>query len=146
MALLHDEAVRTTIEARLDRLRPDTRPRWGKMSVDQMLWHVNQALETDLGRIEAPFEKSFMPRPVLKFIVLNMPWPKGAPTNHAWVSSSNHDFQTERSRCRQLMRDLAGKLLDESWPVHPNFGRMSGRDVSRLHAKHLDHHLKQFGA
>jgi hypothetical protein len=25
------------------------------------------------------------------------------------------------------------------------FGKMSGREVSRLHAKHLDHHLRQFG-
>ena len=83
---------------------------------------------------------------VLKFFVLNMPWPKGAPTNHAWVPSSHHDFDAERFKCRQLIRDLAATPLEQAWPVHPNFGRVSGSDVSRLHAKHLDHHLKQFGA
>jgi hypothetical protein len=35
--------------------------------------------------------------------------------------------------------------LDAEWPTHPMLGRMSGSEVSRLHAKHLHHHLTQFG-
>jgi hypothetical protein len=37
------------------------------------------------------------------------------------------------------------KRLDEDWPENPIFGKVSGTDISRLQAKHLDHHLKQFG-
>ena len=36
---------------RLKALRPDAQRRWGKMSVAQMLWHVNEAMEGALGRI-----------------------------------------------------------------------------------------------
>ena len=32
------------------------------------------------------------------------------------------------------------------WPEHAAFGSMSGRDWSRLMAKHFDHHLRQFSA
>ena len=43
-ALLHDPAIRDAIRARLQTLRPDAPRKFGKMTVDQMLWHVNQAL------------------------------------------------------------------------------------------------------
>ena len=41
---------------------------------------------------------------------------------------------------------VAAKSMDASWPEHPAFGRMSGRDLSFLHAKHINRHLSQFGA
>ena len=49
MPLLHDPAVRTSLEARLAALRPDSPHQWGSMTPDQMLWHVNQVLATSLG-------------------------------------------------------------------------------------------------
>ena len=61
--------------------------RWGKMSVAQMLWHVNEAMEGALGRIQMDATKPPipLPRPVLKFLVLNAPWGKGAPTLKRWI-------------------------------------------------------------
>jgi hypothetical protein len=38
------------------------------------------------------------------------------------------------------------KPIDAPWPELPSFGRVTGRFQSRLQAKHLDHHLKQFSA
>jgi hypothetical protein len=73
-----------------------------------------------------------------------MPWPKGAPTLPVFVAKGNYDFETERTRCLRLIDDFAAKRLDGEWPVHPILGRLSPQDVSRLQAKHLDHHLKQF--
>jgi hypothetical protein len=87
MALVHNSAVRSRIQTRLRALTPGSRPRWGKMSVDQMLWHVNEALACAVGEME----------------------------------------------------------IEGAWPRHHMFGKITGREVSRLHAKHLDHHLRQFG-
>lgn len=56
-----------------------------------------------------------------------------------------YDLESERSRCLQLIDELAARRLDDDWPPHPAFGRMTGPEVSRLHAKHLNHHLTQFG-
>ena len=145
MAHLHDTTVRTTLEARLRALRADMTPRWGKMSVDQMLWHVNQAMATSLGRVEAPPDKAPLPRPVMKFLVLNLPWVKNAPTNTSFVARARHDFEAERARCLELIKAVGDRPVAGVWQRHPMFGSMTGREVSRLQAKHLDHHFKQFG-
>ena len=145
MTLLHDPTVRSSIEQRLAMLKADTRGRWGRMSVDQMLWHVNQAMGVPLG--ETTVEPHFVPLPkaVVKFMVLSLPWVKGAPTNPAFLPKRLYDFEAERARCRLLIGKITTRPIDGQWPQHPIFGRMSGHDISRLQAKHLDHHLRQFG-
>jgi hypothetical protein len=145
MPLLHDPAVRASIEARVNALRPDSRPAWGQMSVDQMLWHVNQGLGTALGRVTPPISRAPLPRPLIKWIVLNLPWVKNSPTSPAFVARQPYDFEAERARCLAMVAELSSRPLEAPQPPHPLFGDMSGRDQSRLQVKHLDHHLKQFG-
>jgi hypothetical protein len=146
VALLHDPPHKAEILRRLKTLSPNAARRWGKMSVSQMLWHVNEAMEGALGRIQAEPMKVPLPRPLLKFLVLNFPWGKGAPTRKRWVpQSDNYDFASEQTRCLRLVDELASKPLDDAWPDSPTLGRMTGNEVSRLHAKHLNHHLTQFG-
>jgi hypothetical protein len=55
-----------------------------------------------------------------------------------------HVFEAEKAKCLELIdrfsqRDMAGA----DWP-RAAFGQISGREWSRLQAKHLNHHLKQF--
>ena len=52
MLLLHDPATRDSIKRRVTALRPDAQRQVGRMTVDQMLWHVNCGLENALGRYE----------------------------------------------------------------------------------------------
>jgi len=145
MALLHDTSTRLSLEARFRGLEPQRKPRWGRMSADQMVWHLNQALAASLGQLDLPPEKSPLPRPLMKLVVLNLPWPKNAPTNPAFVPAGTYDFAAECRRCLGLIGQLASTPLDAPDSTHPLFGRMSIRDSSRLHARHLDHHLRQFG-
>ncbi|MGH9255564.1 MAG: DUF1569 domain-containing protein [Vicinamibacterales bacterium] len=145
MKKMHDPSYRAQLVQRVQALRPDTQRKWGTMSVDQMLWHVSDALALSIGDMTIPVEKPPMPRGLLKFIVLNLPWSKGAPTHPAFVAKRNYDFTAERARCLQLIDTLASRELHAEWPIHPVFGRMTGEQVSRLHAKHLNHHLAQFG-
>ena len=76
---LHDAPYKADILRRLKSLRPDAARKWGKMSVAQMLWHVNEAMEAALGRIDFGVVKPPIPLPkrVLKFLVLNAPWGSG---------------------------------------------------------------------
>ena len=147
MPLLHEQVVRSRIESRLRALTPDRRPLWGKMSVDQMLWHLNEALAGALGEIEVapPVRKPPIPGWLMKFLVINVPWGKGAPTMPAFVAKRQYDFEAERTRSLRLLQALVDKPIDGEWPRNPLFGAVTGRDVSRLHAKHFDHHLRQFG-
>jgi hypothetical protein len=145
MPMLHDAAYRSQVHARVHALRPDSQGKWGQMSVDQMLWHVSDAMEVALGIRPAAPVKSPLPRPIMKFAVLNLPWPKGAPTLPMFVPQKRYEFTVERDRCLRLIDQLSAKRLEDAWPENPVFGNVRGHDVSRLHAKHLNHHLTQFG-
>ena len=61
------------------------------------------------------------------------------------VARGAYDFEAERTRCLAQIADLASQPIDAPQPRHPMFGDMSGREQSRLQAKHLDYHLGQFG-
>jgi len=146
MRMLHHPEVRSALERRLSALRADAPRQWGTMTVDQMLWHVNRFLESALGEGTLPAYKSSMPLPLLRFMLLYAPWPKSAPTNKAAVPREAYDFEAERARCRGLIDRFASRPLDGEWPVDPTFGTVSGKFASRVQARHLDHHLRQFGA
>jgi len=116
------------------------------MSADQMLWHVNQFMAGALGEGALPIVKSKMPAFVMRFFLIYMPWPKSAPTNRGAVASGEYDFEAERAKLRALIARFVKKPLDDQWPDDPSFGPATGRFSSRLQAKHLDHHFRQFGA
>lgn len=145
MPILHDASYRSRIVERIQALRPDTERRWGKMTVDQMLWHVSDALALSIGDLTVPPGRPPIPRALLKFIVLNLPWGKNGPTHPSFVAKQTYDFAAERERCLRLIEKAATLDLDAAGPEHPAFGPMTGRQISRLQAKHLDHHLTQFG-
>jgi hypothetical protein len=147
MAILHDPAVREAIKQRVSILRADTQRRWGKMTVDQMLWHVNCGLENALGRYAVKARKVPLPSSVVKFLVFNLPWRKGkTPTAREFVATGHYDFAAEQARLLRLIDELCAKSLDGTWVNSSFMGAMTGRDWSRMQAKHLDHHLSQFGA
>lgn len=149
MRMLHDPAVRSSIEARLNALRPDASRKWGSMTPDQMLWHLNQFLSFALGEQSAERMNRRIPsslRPLLRFLLLNMPWPKGAPTHPDALAKASYDFAAERERCLALIDRFARRPLDGPWPVDPAFGEVTGQFASRLQAKHFDHHFRQFNA
>src|ERR1044072_1641 len=147
MPMLHDPAVRNAIEARPNTLPPDSPLQWGSMTVDQMLWHVNQFLAASVGEPHTlKVSKPNIGTPIMRFLLINMPWPKSAPTNKGAVAGEKYDFEVERARCRQLLAKFVNKPVDGQWPVDPSFGTSSGIFASKLQAKHLDHHFKQFNA
>jgi hypothetical protein len=145
MPLLHDPAVRDSIRARIQKLTPTSTRRWGKMSVDQMVWHVNQSLSNSLGEW-TPKEMSIpLPRALIKFMVFNMPWMKSAPTAPEFVAGKRYEFEAERTRLLRLIDEFTARSMDgKNWGHSAAFGDLTGEEWSRLQAKHIEHHLKQF--
>lgn len=147
MLLIHDPTVRAQLRKRVESLSPKAQRQWGKMTVDQMLWHCNRALEVALGSHRSdPNLKPPIPKGILKFLALRIPWPKGGPTAPDLVANENYDFAAERAKTLQLIDDMCTRRVESAWPESPSFGKMTGTDWSRLMAKHLDHHLRQFSA
>ena len=146
MQMLHDPAVRSSLEARLATIRPDSPRQWGVMSVDQMLWHVNQFLAAAIGEGNLSVQKMPMPAPMMRFFVLYAPWPKGSPTNKSAIPQGQHDFEMEHARCKELIGKFVSRPVEGDWPIDPSFGPVTGKFASKLQAKHLDHHFRQFKA
>ena len=146
MTILHDPQTKESIERRVAALQPGAERRWGRMTCDQMLWHLNCGIENSLGRFDVKDRKLPLPNAVLKFLVLNFPWRKGnTPTAPEFVARDRYDFAAEQARLLQLIDEVTAKPIDAAWPKSSFMGPMTGRDWSRLGAKHLDHHLSQFG-
>jgi hypothetical protein len=146
MPMLHESDVRSSIRSRVQSLTPRSTRKWGKMSVDQMLWHCNQVLATSLGDVVVELRRPPFPVPVLKFFLFNLPWPKGAPTAPEYQAVDVRVFEEEQQRCLDLIDRFAAQRIDrDNWP-RAVFGPLTGLEWSRLHARHLDHHLKQFSA
>jgi hypothetical protein len=117
------------------------------MTVDQMMWHVNQFLAASCGEPNSlAATKSPIPPALMRFFLIYMPWPKSAPTNSGAVAKERYDLEAEKAKCKALIAKFVSKPVDGDWPMDPSFATTSGTFASKLQAKHLDHHFKQFKA
>jgi hypothetical protein len=144
--LMHDAGRGAELKRRVQALTPNTTPRWGKMSVDQMLHHMNLSLAESLGEHTAKPNVRGLPRALVRWTILNAPWGRGARTRPDMriPQGQRYDFAQEKERCLSMIDRILAKPMDDSWPESANFP-MTGRHWSQLHYKHLDHHLTQFG-
>lgn len=135
---------------RLSRLTIDHRRRWGKMSVTQMLAHCSRSMEMASGTIRP--SRALIGRilgPMIKPLALREgePMRKNSPTAQELIIGEAMDFEVEQARLEDLIDRFvaAGPAGCTSHP-HAFFGRLTPGEWSILMYKHLDHHLRQFGA
>ena len=146
MATIWSEQDRQRLLARVDRLTPASVPVWGRMNVEQMLAHCHAQLRMSLG--ELPCEEKQTPlrrAPLKQLVIYLLPWPKGLPTAPQLRQAPTGAFEAERSALRAKIVSAGLCQHQPTWPLHPAFGRLSPRAWGVLMARHLDHHLRQFG-
>jgi Protein of unknown function (DUF1569) len=146
--LFEKEAV-DEVCGRLDKLQPETPRQWGKMDVAQMMAHCSAALDMASGKLNPP--RMFIGRvlgPLVKPIYTNeKPFAKSTPTEKKLIISDQRDFTRERERLKQCVRQFhEGGEAECTRHPHPFFGALTTYEWSRGMYKHLDHHLRQFGA
>ena len=113
-----------------------------------MVCHLGDAAVNVIGRPGDPSAKS---RPLRKLIGLrsSLPWPHGAETgpqsNPKLDGTKPTDFDQDRERAIQALRNLTAVRPDSFPSSHKVFGVMSHRDWLLWAYKHTDHHLRQFG-
>lgn len=144
--LLHDPHVYASIRKRVESLRVDSQRQWGKMSIDQVLWHVNVSMREAIGDYTPQLKSPPVPKAILRWAIIHIPWGRGAPTRLDMYPVSTHDFNVQKAECLSLIDRIVARPLTDEWPNSASMGRMRGKHWSQLTAKHLDHHLRQFGA
>ena len=149
MQTLFDENDRTALLARIGALQPSASRQWGKMDVAQMLCHCAHALETGSG--DRPMKQSFVGKVLAPFVRSSVlgskPFGKNSPTDPTFVVSDERDFNAERTRLVGLIDRFASRGPDAAGTMtHSFFGKLTGDEWGRLMHKHIDHHLRQFGA
>ncbi len=149
MAANHKSLLSPEVEqemlARLERLTPDSKGLWGRMSVSQMLRHVGGGLRLATGDLVIPPRTSPLRLfPIKQLIVFVLPFPKDAPTSPALTSKEEFDFDHERGAVRDLISSFAKREI-AAWPEHPAFGPLNRDQWGVMAWKHIDHHFRQFG-
>jgi len=146
--LFEKEAVDEVI-SRIDRLQPATQRQWGKMDVAQMMAHCSGALDMASGKSNLP--RVFIGRligPFVKPVFTNeKPFSKSNPTAKELVVADQRDFARERAQLEEKIVQFhqGGEEQCTRYP-HPFFGSLTPYEWARGMYKHLDHHLRQFGA
>lgn len=149
MKNLFNAADTADVINRINQLNANAQPQWGKMSVGQMLAHLNVAYEHI-------YEDKY-PRPnalvkmLLKLFVKNAvvgpkPYPRNGRTAPAFLITMPRDFATEKQRLLDYLHKTQqlGDTYFDGRESH-SFGRLTKTEWNTMFAKHLDHHLTQFG-
>ena len=146
MDSIYNKADNAKIIARINLLTPESKAIWGKMTVDQMLMHTNDAIKVAFGEKELKinFLMRFLGK-MMKNKVFNSEFKKNSPTAPEFMYKENFNFETvQKELSTNFSRFAIGheaiKIMN-----HPFWGKMTYEDWNKLMWKHADHHLRQFG-
>lgn len=149
MPTVRNENDRAELIERVKRLTGNETPKWGKMSVGQMMSHLVQA--GDLPFVESlPEQSTFFSRTFIKPLILYvLPMPKDVKVTGDFDQQVNgrrpFEFEADRSQLIDSIERLGTLPIDHNCKYHPMFGKLSAKEWALIAHKHVDHHLKQFG-
>ena len=135
---------------RINNLTPETQRKWGKMSVDQVLAHLNVAYDLTFTPEKFPkpsfIAKFLLSRFVKPKITNEIPYKQSVPTNTAFIIADERNFEEEKAKLIgniQRVQQLGREAFEGKENI--NFGKMTAQCWNNMFAKHLNHHLDQFG-
>jgi hypothetical protein len=138
------------LTARINSLKPDSVAVWGKMNVAQMLAHCNVTYEMVFEN------KHPKPNAIMRFILKSFvkqivvgdkPYKKSSRTAPAFLIVDERNFEKEKNRLISYIEKTQelGEIYFEGKESN-SFGVLNKIEWNNMFYKHLDHHLKQFGA
>ena len=150
MRSLYQPEAAAEIQERLNRLTPSSVRQWGTMDAAQAMAHCSSAMENAVG--DARPQRMFIGRligPMVKKMAIanDEPLKRNSPTSPELKVSGARQLSVEKQRLSELIdRFVAAGPDGCSKHPHSFFGKMTGDEWGVLMYKHIDHHLRQFGA
>lgn len=145
---LFDSSASEEILLRIERINANTPAAWGKMNAAQMMAHCQATFSAYFSekKVKRGLASLLFGKVAKKKLFSNKPWPRGLPTDRGFVVADQRNFEVEKEKLLACIN----RFVDEGYTitscVHPFFGKMSSQEWGMFGYKHLDHHLKQFGA
>ena len=135
-----------TFLRRIDRLVPNQKPSFGKMSAHQMVCHCADQIRLALGTLKAQEYGALKPKEVFAFYNegKTVPTPKGLGQVEG-EGTRPTSFENDIKTLKQLIIDFSRSNVTFEHGEHPYFGRLTKEKWTNLTVYHLNHHLKQFG-
>lgn len=148
MGSILNERDRTAICSRMRSLSASSTARWGRMNLTGMLEHLRLSAQMAVGElaVASSNKRAFQVFPLKHLILYVLPFPKGAPTATELLPGAAETVEEERAAVLALLDRIGAGPQEGAGPAHPLFGPMSRREWGAVTYKHVDHHLKQFGA
>jgi hypothetical protein len=147
---IFSQEISEEVIGRIEKLSPTSTPKWGKMTVDQMLAHCNVTYNYTYHS-EKFTPPNVLKRMLLKALVKPMvvgekTYPKNGKTATEFKMVGKKDFEREKSYLIENIRKTQ-KLGTTHFDGLDNFsfGKLTINEWNNLFYKHLDHHLTQFG-
>ena|SRR5689334_15558173 len=142
---LYEPEVKKDIIDRINKLTPQTQPRWGKMNVSQMMAHLQMPIGSALGIYKLP--RTFFGKivgPLVKGGMYNeKPFRHNSPTDKSFIMTGQEkNFDKEKRGLIDIINNFKEETIVND--VHPFFGRMTKEQWSKAMYKHVEHHLQQF--
>ena len=153
MSLEKENFLRTKLVSCLQRLDPATPPRWGKMSVQQMIEHyAGDAVRNASGRLKID---TIITLPenlgrMREFMMSDKPFKENTKNPLMGKEPAPLQYQTVQAAIGSLQEELIYFFeVYEKNPAqiirNPFFGDLNFEQNVQILHKHALHHLKQFG-
>lgn len=148
MKTLSQPAAAAEIRARILSLTLADRPKWGIMTVGQMICHLREAFVYALADTPVDFISLPWHPKTIKFAALKMPapWPHSTrtipPLKLDAPGMVTTTFDHDRDSLLAAYDDFC--TLSNHTRDHPFFSTMEHADWMRWGYLHTDHHLRQF--
>jgi hypothetical protein len=135
---------------RINSLKNTSQALWGKMNVSQMLSHAQVPLKVAFGEMKL---KRGIPGILFGSMIRKKltrderPFDRNLPTDKGFIVTDEREFEKEKNDLIETVkrfREMGPEGLSKD--PHPFFGKLTSSDWDQIQWKHLDHHLRQFGA
>ena len=148
MSSIYNKTDNEIIISRINKLSPEAKVQWGKMTVDQMLSHCQAPIDFATGTtpMQANFIMRLIGKMLKKKVLGGTEFKKNSPTAPAFIRTGSYDFELAKKELIQkieIFSDLGQKAIKTT--NHPFFGELTYYEWSQMHTMHLNHHLRQFG-
>lgn len=129
---------------RIQQLKADTKPQWGKMNAAQLLRHCMEVQDACNGKPiqNVSFLMKLFKGFVKKSVLNDKPYPKNSPTAPQYIVTDNVDFEKAKAA---FLNSLERFVANTGSAEHTLFGTLSQQERNKAIVKHHLHHLEQFG-